>query len=74
MIREKANEKVVAPICGEIKLPKEYMKTQNVTNETNLVNKSEVPAPGVIVVKNVRTDLSVHYGLTGETRDSITPG
>ena len=29
---KKSNEKVVAPICGKIKLPKESINTKKVTN------------------------------------------
>ena len=50
VMRKKEKEKVVAPICGKIILTKEYIKTQKVTNGPNLFTRSEVPAPGVIVV------------------------
>ena len=36
----KAREKVVAPICGEIKLPKESIKIQKVTNGKKLITQS----------------------------------
>ena len=36
----KVKEKVVAPICGVIALPKEYIKTQNLTNGQNLITQS----------------------------------
>ena len=35
----------MAPIFGEITLPKEYIKTKEVTNGSNLIAKSEAPAP-----------------------------
>ena len=37
---KKAKDTVVAPICGEITLPKEYIKTQKVTNGTKLIIQS----------------------------------
>ena len=64
----------MVPICGEITLPKEYIKTQKVTNGPNLINQSESPAPEVIVVDKLRTYLSVNSRLTVETRASVTPG
>ena len=39
-----------------------------------MISQSEAPAPEVIVVGKLQTYLSVNYGLTGETRDSVTPG
>ena len=33
----------------------------------------EAPAPDLIVVDKLWTDVSVNYGLTGETRASVTP-
>ena len=46
VIRKKeTKEKFVAPICGKITLPKESIKTQKVTNGTNLISQSEPPAP-----------------------------
>ena len=64
----------MAPVCGEITLPKESIKTQNVTNGPNLIAQSEAPAPYLIVVDRLQTDLSVNSGITGETRASVTPG
>ena len=61
----KSKEKVVAPICGEIKLPKESIKTQKLTNVTNFITQLKAPAPEVIVVDKLRTALSVNSGLTG---------
>ena len=49
------------------------MKTQKVTNGPNLITQSESPAPKVIVVDKLWTDISVNSGLTGETRASVTP-
>ena len=46
----------MAPICGKITLPKEYTKTQKITNGPNLISQSEAPSPKEIMV---RTDLSV---------------
>ena len=63
----------MAPICGEITSCKEYIKAQKLTNGTNLMIQSEAPAQEVIVVDKLLTDLSVNYGLTGETRASVTP-
>ena len=63
----------MAPICGEISLPKESIKTQKVTNRQNLITQSEALAPEVIVMGKLRTNLSVNSGLTGETRASATP-
>ena len=63
----KTKEKVVAPICGEIKLPKESIKTQNLTNGINLITPLEAPAPEVIAVDKLRTGLYVNSVLTGET-------
>ena len=63
----------MAPICGKIIFPKESIKTQNLTNGPILITQSEAPAPEVIVVKKNRTDIYVNYGLTGETRASVTP-
>ena len=34
---KKAKEKVVAPICGKITLPKESIRTQKVTNGPNFI-------------------------------------
>ena len=62
----------MAAICGEIKLPKEYIKTKKVTNGPNLITQSEAPAPEIIVVEKLQTDISINYGLTGETRASVT--
>ena len=56
----------MAPIFGEIRLPKESINTKNITNGPNLINQSEAPAPEVIVVDKLWTDISVNYGLTGE--------
>ena len=69
-----AKEKVVAPICGELTFPKEYIKTQKIKNVPKLIIQSESPAPEVIVVDKLQTDLSINYGLTGEKRASVTPG
>ena len=63
----------MAPICSEITLPKEYIKTKKETNGPNLITQSEAPAPEVIVGGKFRTDLSVNCLLTGETRASVTP-
>ena len=52
---------------------KEYIKTKNVTNAPNLITLSETPAPEVIVVDKLQTDISVNSILTGETRASVTP-
>ena len=41
---KKAKEKVVAPICGKITLPKKYIKTPKVTNGPNLITQSEAQA------------------------------
>ena len=46
----KAKEKVVAPIFGKIKLPKESIKTQNLTNGPKLITQSEAPEPEVTVM------------------------
>ena len=62
----------MAPIFGEITLPKEYIKTKKVTNGPNLITQSEAPAPEVIVVDKIGTDISVNSGLTGEKRASVT--
>ena len=59
----------MAPIFGEITLPKEYIKTQKLTNGPNLITQSEAPAPKEIMVQ---TDEYVNYGLTGETRAIAT--
>ena len=72
MIRKKAKDKVVAPICGKITLPKESIKKKKVTNGQNLITQSEEPATEVTVLEKTRTDLSVNYGLTGQTRAIIT--
>ena len=61
----------MAPICGKIKSPKESIRTQKVTNGQNLITQSEAPAPEVILVDKIRTNLSVNYGLTGETIASV---
>ena len=37
-----------------------------------MITQSEEPAPEVIVVEKLLTDLSVNSGLTGETRASVT--
>ena len=42
----------MAPIYGKNTLPKEYNKTQKVTNEPNLISQSEPPAPKEIMVEN----------------------
>ena len=64
VIRKNPKEKVVALICGEITLPKEYIKIQKVTNVPNFITQSEAPSPEVIVVDKLQTDLSINYGLT----------
>ena len=71
--KKEAKEKVLTPICGKIILPKESIKTQNLTNGPSLITQSEAPAPEVIVVGKLQTNLSVNSGLTGETRASVTP-
>ena len=63
----------MAPICGKITLPKEYTKTQKVTNGPNFITQSEASAPDVIVVGKLRTGIYVNSGLTGETRAGVTP-
>ena len=60
----------MAPICGKITLPKEYIKTQKITNGPKLITQSEVPAPKEIMVW---TDVSVLSGVTGATGDGVTP-
>ena len=70
---EKAKEKVVAPVCAKITLPKESIKTQKLTNGPNLITQSEAPAPEVIVMNKLWTDLSINSVLAGETRASVTP-
>ena len=72
MITKKAKEKVVAQVCGKITLPKEYIKTKNVTNRPNLINHSESTTLEVIVLDKVRTYLYVNSVLTVETRVSLT--
>ena len=71
--KKRAKEKVVAPICGIITIPKEYIKTQKLTNVPNLITWSVAPAPKVIVVGKIWTGISVNSGLTGETIVSVTP-
>ena len=39
-----------------------------------LYPQSEAPVPKLIVVEKLRTSLYVNYGLTKETRSSLTPG
>ena len=56
-----------------IKFDKESIKTNNKTNAPNLINQWEAPAPGIIVMKKLRTGLSVNSGITVETRASATP-
>ena len=63
----------MAPICGEITLPKEYIKTQKVTNRPKFITQSESPAPEVIVVDKLRYVISVNFGLTGEPRAIVSP-
>ena len=63
----------MAPICGKITLPKESIRAQKVTNWTNLITQSEAPAPEVIVMDKLWTDLSANSGSPGETRVSATP-
>ena len=63
----------MAPICGKITSPTEYIKTQKLNNGLNFITQSEVLAPEVIGVDKLRTDQSVNSGLTGETRASVTP-
>ena len=57
---KKAKGGIVAPICGEITLPKKSIKTQKLTNGTKLITQSEAPASEVILVEKFRTDLSVN--------------
>ena len=40
---KKSKEKVMATICGKTTLPKKSIKTQKVTNGSNLITKSEAP-------------------------------
>ena len=63
----------MAPICGKITLPKEFIRTKKVTNIPKLINQSEEKSTEVIVVYKFRTYLSVNYWLTGETRENVTP-
>ena len=63
----------MAPIFGEITLPKEYIKTQKVTNRPKFITQSESPAPEVIVVDKLWPYLFVNSGLTQETRACVTP-
>ena len=46
--------------------------TKKVKNAPNSINQSEAPAPEVIVVDKLRTDLSVNSRLTGETSLALT--
>ena len=62
--RWETKEKFVAPICGKIILPKEYIRTQKVTNGPNLITQSELPATEVIVVEKIKYDLSFNSILT----------
>ena len=39
-----------------------------------MITQSEAPAPEVIAVDKLRTDLSVNYWLKRETISSVTPG
>ena len=71
--KKEAKEKVLAPICGKIILPKYSIKKQSLTNGPSLITQSEAPATEVIVVEKLRTDISVNYGLAGETIASVTP-
>ena len=71
--KKEAKDRVVAPTCGETALPKESIKTQNVTNAPNLTSQPEATALKVIVVEKLRTDLSVNFRLIGETIASVTP-
>ena len=48
---EKAKEKYVSPISENNTLPKEYIKTQKVTNAPNLISQSEPPSPKEIMVE-----------------------
>ena len=43
----------MAPITGEITLPKESIKTQKVTNGPDLITQSEALAPKIIVVEKL---------------------
>ena len=55
----------MAPICGKITLPKEYIKTQKVTNAPHLISQSELPQPKEIILDKIRTYLSIFSGETG---------
>ena len=49
----KAKKKVVAPICGKITLPIEYIKTQKLINGSNLINQSDASELELIVVEKL---------------------
>ena len=72
MIRKNQRIKLWHQFC-KITLLKEYIKIKKVTNGPNLITKSEAPAPEVIVVNKLRTDIYVNSGLMGETKASVTP-
>ena len=38
-----------------------------------MITKLEAPSPEVIVADKLQTDISINYGLTGETIASVTP-
>ena len=38
-----------------------------------MITQSEAPAPELLVMDKLRTDLYVNYGLTGVTRASVKP-
>ena len=62
----------MAPIYGKKRIPKEYIKTQKVTNAPTLISQPEPQALKVIMVDNkIRTDVSL---LSVGTGDSLTPG
>ena len=58
----------MAPISGNYVIPKEYIKTQRVTNAPNFIVQSEPPAPKEIMVGNkIWTDVSILSGVIGSS-------
>ena len=63
----------MAPIFSEITLPKESIK-KNVNQWTKLDYSIRSTRTRSNIDGHTSTDISVNYGLTGETREIVTPG
>ena len=58
--KKEAKEKLMTPIYGKDKIPKESINKYKVTNEPNLISQPEPSAPKEIMEEDkMRTDVSI---------------